>query len=39
LLLVGALARSWGARPCDHGKVVWAEVPLTDQTGSAAATR
>ena len=39
LLLVGALARDWGARPSDHGKVVWAEVPLTDQTGTAATAR
>ena len=39
LLLVGALTRDWGARPSGDGKVVWAEVPLTDQTGTAAATR
>ena len=32
LLLVDALARSWGSRPSDHGKVVWAEVPLSEHS-------
>lgn len=35
LLLVGALARSWGARPSDHGKIVWADVPLAEQSDTA----
>ncbi len=33
LLLVAALTRAWGARPSDHGKIVWADVPLSEQTG------
>jgi anti-sigma regulatory factor (Ser/Thr protein kinase) len=31
LLLVAALARSWGSRPAAAGKIVWADVPLTGQ--------
>jgi anti-sigma regulatory factor (Ser/Thr protein kinase) len=32
LLLVAALTRAWGTRADGHGKVVWAEVPLTPLT-------
>ena len=32
LLLVGALTRAWGTQAGDHGKMVWAEVPLSEQT-------
>ena len=32
LLLVGALTRDWGARPSDQGKIVWADVPLSEHS-------
>jgi anti-sigma regulatory factor (Ser/Thr protein kinase) len=28
LLIVAALARDWGVVPCQHGKIVWAEIGL-----------
>jgi anti-sigma regulatory factor (Ser/Thr protein kinase) len=35
LLVVAAMARAWGSRRSDHGKVVWADVPLSEQAETA----
>jgi anti-sigma regulatory factor (Ser/Thr protein kinase) len=34
LLLVAALTRAWGTRPSGCGKIIWADVPLSEQAGT-----